>query len=93
MKSIQDLNRLSPEKRKEAIADMRDKCACPSCPTYTECAADRKETTFCFYGKSLDCITREISCKCPKCSVHNEYGFRKKYYCTKGGESTAPKRL
>ncbi|WP_019176934.1 DUF2769 domain-containing protein [Methanomassiliicoccus luminyensis] len=93
MRSLQDLNRLTPEKRKAEIAAMRTRCPCQKCPTYTECAGDRDEKLFCFYGRSPDCISRELKCICPKCPVHDEFGFRKLHYCTRGGESTAPKRF
>jgi len=69
---------------------MRSKCGCQKCPTYTECASEREEKMFCFYGRSPDCITRELKCQCMKCPVHADFGFRGRSYCVRGGESTAP---
>lgn len=93
MRKIEDLNKMPPEKRKAEYASLRKKCPCPTCPTYTECAEERDERLFCIYGKSPDCVNREIRCICPSCSVHAEFGFKKVYYCTRGGESTAPRRF
>lgn len=92
MRSIDDLNKLAPEKRKAEIATMRIKCPCPKCPTHTECAKERDEKLFCSYGRSPDCISRELKCICPKCPVHTEIGFKGMHYCTRGAERTSPKR-
>ncbi|HOK28036.1 MAG TPA: DUF2769 domain-containing protein [Methanomassiliicoccaceae archaeon] len=89
MARLDDLNRLPPEKRKAELSAMRGRCSCPKCPSYTLCAGDRDEKMFCFYGRSPDCIQRELKCICRKCSVHDEFGFRNVYYCTRGGEKTS----
>ena len=93
MGRLDDLNRMAPEKRKAELTAMRVRCPCPTCPSYTLCARDRDEKMFCFYGRSPDCITRELKCVCRKCPVHEELGFRNIYYCTRGGERTSPKRF
>jgi len=93
MPSLDELNRMTPDKRKAEIAAMRSKCPCPKCPTYTECAKEREEKLFSFYGRSPDCVTRELKCICGKCPVHSELGFRGHHYCTRGGERTSPKRF
>lgn len=93
MGRLDDLNRMPPEKRKAELTAMRVQCSCPNCASYTLCARDRDEKMFCFYGRSPDCITRELKCVCRKCPVHEELGFRNIYYCTRGGERTSPKRF
>jgi hypothetical protein len=93
MRNIDELNRMTPEKRKAEIASMRTKCPCAKCPTFTECARERDEKLFCFYGRSPDCVSRELKCICPKCPVHAEFGFKGLHYCTRGGERTTPKRF
>jgi hypothetical protein len=92
VRNIEELNRLTPEKRKAEISAMRTRCVCQKCPTYTECAGEREEKVFCFYGRSPDCIPRVLKCICPKCPVHTEFGFKNLHYCTRGGERTSPKR-
>lgn len=93
MGRLDDLNRMPPEKRKAELTAMRVRCSCPNCASNTLCARDRDEKMFCFYGRSPDCITRELKCVCRKCPVHEELGFRNIYYCTRGGERTSPKRF
>jgi hypothetical protein len=93
MSRLDDLNRMAPERRKAEIAAMRTRCPCAKCPTYTICAGEREERMFCFYGKSPDCISRELKCICRKCPVHEEFGFKNLHYCTRGGERTSPKRF
>ena len=93
MSRMDDLNRMAPEKRKAELAAMRGRCACPTCPSYTLCAKDHDERMFCSYGRSPDCITRELKCMCRKCPVHEELGFRNHHYCVRGSESFKPKRF
>lgn len=79
--------KMSPEemeKRKQMAISM---CVCGNCPSYNDCARDKKELAFCFptIGKSK-CITEEKGCICAGCPVTKKMGLKNVYFCTKGSE-------
>jgi hypothetical protein len=54
MRNIKDL---SPDDKKKKMDAFLDKCACPTCPTYTECS---KNDLFNIHGRYTD-IGRSIA--------------------------------
>ena len=66
-KLIKELNEVSESDLKSSIEKYKNSCICPSCPTYTECAANANEKLFCVIGKSIECITKPKGCECPNC--------------------------
>ena len=55
--------RLSEEDKKKINKQDRERCLCPTCPTYADCARKKKENLFCFEGKS-SCILVDKGCHC-----------------------------
>ncbi len=92
MVSIEEMGRMAPEKRKAKISEIKTRCICPKCQTYTECAAERNEKAFCFFGKTPDCISRALKCQCISCPVHSEMSLKGVHYCTKGAEKMDTRR-
>ena len=71
-------NRMIHKKKKD--------CICIGCPTYNECAQKNNELLFCFLGKSLNCIKKELGCICPACPITQEMELENDYFCTRGSE-------
>lgn len=63
----------------------KEKCKCPFCPSYNECAKGKTEILYCSeeIGKS-DCPYQMNGCICGSCPVHQENGLRDGYYCLHG---------
>jgi len=62
-----------------------DRCACPRCPSYNDCAKTKAETLYCAgeIGKSA-CGYKMNGCICGGCPVHTENKLKAGYYCIKG---------
>jgi len=62
-----------------------DKCSCPNCPSYNECAKGKTESLYCAgdNGKSA-CSYQMNGCICGSCPVHKEYNLTSGYYCMHG---------
>lgn len=78
---------MSPAEKAEAAVKFSALCICPSCPTYNLCAKKAQELLFCLKGKSFLCISDEKGCTCPACPVTTEFGYRHRFFCTKGSET------
>lgn len=77
----------TPAVRRAIAEEMRSRCVCPACPTYTDCAANNDERLFCDMGYSNLCITYEVDCLCANgCPVHSELAMRHDFYCMRGAE-------
>lgn len=83
MKSIKTL---SPEDKMRKMQMFINKCACPTCPTYTECAKNDQEGIFCLMGNSFRCINQINGCNCPTCPVENDLSMKDNMYCMRGSE-------
>lgn len=83
--AVKLMGTLSKREGKDLNAKLRDRCECLACPTYLQCAKDKKERLFCFWGNS-DCITAGQSCICGSCTVWQEYGMKNMFYCINGPE-------
>jgi hypothetical protein len=69
------------------LADSRNKCQCPDCPTYNKCAKWDGEAIYCLVGKSKECVVNEVDCVCSDCPLAKELGLRMThFYCTLGPE-------
>lgn len=79
--------KMTEEERMQAIKENKNLCICPNCPTYNECAKEKRELVYCALGKSQVCITEESGCICPACPITEKMGLTKDYFCTKGTES------
>ena len=82
---IQQMMKLSDREKERLIADRKKLCICGSCPSYTECAAKKRESLYCVLGKS-PCFQEKIGCLCPSCQVYKQTGLKKSYYCERGSE-------
>jgi len=85
--SITDMLKLSPKERMQEIAEEKEICICPGCPTYNDCAKDAQELLFCIYGGSFHCITEDMGCICPTCPVTADLGLIHDEFCLKGSEA------
>jgi hypothetical protein len=74
------------EERRVMIEEMRARCICPTCPTYTDCAKNNNELLFCDMGYSYMCIKFEVECLCPTCPVHDDLKMKHNFYCMRGAE-------
>jgi hypothetical protein len=83
MRNIKDL---SPDDKKKKMDAFLDKCACPTCPTYTECSKNDQEGIFCLMGNSFRCINEIKGCNCPTCLVENDLTMKDNMYCMRGSE-------
>lgn len=84
--TVQSLKDLGPEDRKSKLQVFADKCRCPVCPSYTECAKNDNEGIFCLQGNSFKCIGRINGCNCPTCVVKQDLSMKDMMYCMKGSE-------
>jgi hypothetical protein len=78
--------KMTPEEQKAGLEMYKQKCICPGCKTYNDCAKNAKERLFCATGKSFMCISEEKSCLCPTCPVTPEYGMKYQKFCLRGSE-------
>jgi hypothetical protein len=83
--SVDEMSKMSKKEGREINKELRERCECPSCPTYALCARKNDEKLFCFWGDS-DCITLERQCICPSCTVAQENGLKNMFYCIHGPE-------
>jgi hypothetical protein len=83
--SMELLSRMSESDRNILDEQNREKCLCPTCPTYADCAAAAKEIMFCLTKKS-SCIIASKGCHCPGCPVKAELGMTNIYFCLNGAE-------
>jgi hypothetical protein len=71
----------------ELLAKESDRCQCPDCPTYAECAKTSGESLYCFSGKSKECDIVEVDCVCADCPVAKDLELKfAHFYCTIGAE-------
>ena len=82
----QRMSKMSDEEKMEWIAEKKQSCTCPGCPSYNECALSGQELLYCSIGKSTECITEEKGCICPSCPMTEEMGLNHMYFCTKDSE-------
>ena len=77
----------------EKNEDNMNKCFCPNCPSYNECAQDKIETLYCAgeVGKST-CQYKMDGCTCGGCPVHQENDLKSGYYCLYGSADEADNR-
>jgi hypothetical protein len=83
---MEAIQKMSDEERAAALENLRSKCICPTCPTYTDCAKNANEKMFCSIGKSFMCITFEKECLCTQCPVRGELGLNNMFFCIRGAE-------
>ena len=62
-----------------------EKCVCPKCPSYNDCAKGKNEALYCAQdvGKSA-CEYNMNGCICMDCPVHKENNLDAGYYCIHG---------
>jgi Protein of unknown function (DUF2769) len=83
---MKDMAKMPKAEMEKAVEAEKAKCTCGSCPTYTNCAKNAKESFFCAAGKSFMCIDKEKECICPTCPVTADLGLKFKSYCLRGSE-------
>jgi hypothetical protein len=84
-KSIAAKAKMSDAEKNDLDKQNKERCLCPTCPTYADCAQKKKELVFCFVGKS-GCIKASKGCHCPGCKVRVDFGLTNIYYCLNGTE-------
>jgi hypothetical protein len=84
-KAMQRLSRMSRQGKEQETRKNESLCACHGCPSFNECAGEKKEVYYCVKGKSK-CITEEFGCICNACPVAQELGLMHQYYCLNGSE-------
>lgn len=83
-----------PDRRRPCAVDAKNsrvpdtkeneqKCACPMCPTFTECMKNKGERLYCAKG-STRCALKRLGCVCGECEVAIEFGLASNYYCDGG---------
>ena len=77
--------RMSKTDSRKLEKQNKEKCLCPTCPTYADCAKKKKELMFCFEGKS-NCIVSSKGCHCPGCPIKADFGLTNIYFCLNGKE-------
>lgn len=85
-KAMQMMAKMSGNERMKMIETNKKLCICEGCPSYNECAGEKKELLYCALGKSPKCITKEVSCICPDCPMTEQMGLKYDYFCTRGSE-------
>ena len=62
-----------------------NKCVCPNCPSYNNCAREKNEKLYCAaeVGRST-CKYKMNGCICGSCAVHMANKLAKGYYCLNG---------
>jgi hypothetical protein len=78
--------KLSEAEKKKLDKQNKERCLCPTCPTYADCAKKKKELLFCFGGKS-SCIITSKGCHCPGCPIKTDFGLTNIYFCLNGKEA------
>ena len=70
----------------------RASCFCANCPSYNDCAKQKKELLFCAdeVGKS-GCDFPMNGCMCGACPIHEQYKLRSGYYCIHGSATQVDK--
>ena len=71
---------------REAVMNLKKKCECGECVSYTTCATAKRALLFCVEGKSKTAIKDDKGCSCGTCHVSKELGFQHKDFCFKGSE-------
>ena len=82
------LVKMSKSEMIKTLGNLKSKCICPDCPTYTDCANKAGEKFFCGIGGSFSCISMENDCFCPSCPVTSEIGLMRNFFCTRGSAKT-----
>lgn len=85
-KALQMMAKMSKRQRMEAVEAKKKLCVCGGCPSYNDCAREKKELLYCTLGDSVECITEEAGCICPSCPVTDQMGLNHDYFCTRGSE-------
>jgi hypothetical protein len=83
---MQMMEKMSEKERMKAIEANKKLCICEGCPTYNDCAREKKELLYCALGESPKCITEEVDCICPDCPITEKLGLKHDYFCTRGSE-------
>jgi hypothetical protein len=84
--AMQNMAKISPQEGMRMLQELKGKCMCGQCPTYSAAAGAAGEGFFCGTGKSFGHITAQVNCLCAGCPVKGELGLRFGFYCLKGSE-------
>ena len=57
-------------------------CSCANCPSYNDCAREKRELLFCSeeVGPGT-CVYEMNGCVCGPCAVYQKYNLDSGYYC------------
>lgn len=84
--TIRFMSTMSQEDRSKNMASFRLLCACPACPSYTDCAKNGKQCMFCIMGHNFGCIEDIKGCACGQCQLATRLDISNHVYCVKGSE-------
>jgi hypothetical protein len=84
--TVRMIKEAGPDDKNKKIEMFGDKCKCPVCPSYTECAKNDNEGIFCLQGHSFRCIGQIRGCNCPNCQVKQDLSMKDMMYCVRGSE-------
>jgi hypothetical protein len=84
--TLQELKSAGLDEKRKKVEMFGDKCRCPVCPSYTECAKNDNEGIFCLQGNSFRCIGQINGCNCPDRQVKHDFAMKDMMYCVKGSE-------
>ena len=71
------------EKTKKVV-NLKSMCICTDCPTYTICAKKANEGLFCWFGGTINCISKDNDCLCQSCPVTSVGGVQHDFFCPRG---------
>ena len=84
---LRQIAAMSLTEKQAFMTDLKKRCTCGHCVSYTDCATTRRELLFCFEGKSRTCISVDKGCCCKTCPITKEFGFTHHDFCFKGSEA------
>jgi hypothetical protein len=84
---IQQLAKMTEKEKMRLVEENKKLCIGEGCPTYNDCARNRKELLFCVLGESQTCITEEVVCICPDCPVTKRMELKHQFFCTRDSEN------
>jgi len=82
----QQMDQMHDQDRVKMTEEKKKLCICSGCPTYNDCAKNNNELLYCALGKSPTCITKELGCIYPSCSITEQMRLIKEFFCSRGFE-------
>ncbi len=84
--TMQMMSTMTEDQKMKAIGELKPLCICGRCPSYNDCAKEKRELLYCSVGASQTCIKEAEVCICGSCPVTPKMGLKNQYFCTHGSE-------